>query len=84
MARRAERLAEQEAGAASSAAAEAAERARARALDPALSAKEVAEARRQMEDAAFARERLSAAVPRLQERLKQLRDAEEDTRRWVA
>jgi hypothetical protein len=37
-----------------------------------------------MGDAAFARDRLSAAVPRLQERLKELRDSEEDARRWVA
>lgn len=41
---------------------EAADRARARALDPALTAKEVAEARRNMEDAAFARDRLQAAL----------------------
>jgi hypothetical protein len=51
---------------------EAAERARERALDPVFPAKEVAEACRQMEDAAFARDRLSAAVPRLQ------------GRRWIA
>jgi hypothetical protein len=37
-----------------------------------------------MEDAAFARDRLQAALPRLQERLKELRAAEEDARRWVA
>ena len=63
---------------------EAADRARTRALDPALSAKGVAEARRSMEDAAFARDRLQAAVPRLQERLAKLRAAEEDARRWAA
>jgi len=45
----------------SEAADEAADRARKRALDPVLSAKDVTEARRQMDDAAFARERLSAA-----------------------
>ena len=60
------------------------EQARARALDPTLSARQVAEARRQMEDAAFARDRLSAAVPRLQQRRKELVEAEEDARRWVA
>ena len=66
--------------AASRSANEAAEQARARALDPALSVREVAEARRQMEDGAFARE-LSAAVPRLQQRRKELVEAEEDARR---
>ena len=73
-----------EAIAASRSANEAAEQARARALDPTLSARQVAEARRQMEDAAFARDRLSAAVPRLQQRRKELVEAEEDARRWVA
>ena len=63
---------------------EVAERARERALDPELSAGEVVEARRAMEDAAFARDRLSVAVPRLQQRLKQLLAAEEDARRRVA
>ena len=63
---------------------EVAERARERALDPALSANEVAEARRAMEDAAFARDRLSTAVPRLQQRREDLLAAEEDARRWVA
>ena len=38
----------------------------------------------QLEDAAFARDRLSAAAPKLQERLKGLRDDEEDARGWVA
>ena len=42
-----------------------AEHARERALDPALTAKAVAEARRQMEDSAFGRERLQMAVARL-------------------
>lgn len=73
-----------EASGASRSANEAAEQARARALDPTLSARQVAEARRQMEDAAFARDRLSAAVPRLQQRRKELLAAEEDARRWVA
>ena len=40
--------------------------ARKRALDPALSSQQVAEARRQMDDAVFARDRLTAAVPRLE------------------
>ena len=59
-----------EAEAALTAANTAAEEARARALDPTLTAKEVAEARRNMEDAAFARDRLQAALPRLNERLR--------------
>jgi hypothetical protein len=63
---------------------EAAERARERALDPVFPAKEVAEACRQMEDAAFARDRLSAAVPRLQGRREELLEAEEQARRWIA
>jgi uncharacterized protein YhaN len=63
---------------------EAAERARQHALDPLLSAEEVAAARRQMEDAAFQRERLQAAVTRLRERLEQVKGQEEDQRRWVA
>ena len=37
-----------------------------------------------MEDAAFARDPLQAAMPRLQERLEKLRAAEEDARRWAA
>ena len=44
-----------EAEAAAASASETADRARARALDPALSAKQVADARRQMDEAAFAR-----------------------------
>lgn len=63
---------------------EAAERARKHALDPVLSAEELAQARRQMEDAAFRRERLQVAVKKLRERLQQLRAQEEDHRRWVA
>jgi hypothetical protein len=62
----------------------AAERARNRALDPVLSTKQVQEARRQMEDAAFRRERLQAAMTRLRERLEELGEEEEDERRWVA
>jgi hypothetical protein len=61
-----------------------AEHARERALDPALTAKAVAEARRQMEDSAFGRERLQTAVSRLRERLKEVRAQEENQRRWIA
>jgi hypothetical protein len=70
--------------AAAGAAGEAAERARERALDPALTAKAVAEARRQMEDAVFRRERLQTAVSRLKDRLKEVRAQEENQRRWIA
>ncbi len=73
-----------EAETASLASGEAAEQARGRALDPALTANDVAEARRQMEDAAFRRERLQTAVSRLQERLKEVRAQEEDQRRRIA
>ena len=52
-------------------AAELAEEARKRALDPALSANGVADARRAMDDAAFKRDRLQAAVTKLGERLEQ-------------
>ena len=55
-----------------------------RALDPALTATDVVEARKQMEDAAFRRSRLQTAVTRLQERLKEVRANEEDQRRWIA
>ena len=73
-----------EAETASLASGEAAEQARGRALDPALTANDVAEARRQMEDAAFRRERLQTAVTRLQNRLKEVRGQEENQRRWLA
>ena len=59
-----------------------AEDARERALDPA--SKAVVEARRQMEDSAFRRERLQTAVSRLRERLKEVRAQEENQRRWIA
>jgi hypothetical protein len=55
---------------------EVAERARKRALDPTLSGKDIVSARREMEDAAFARDRVSAAVPRLQWRHEALLEAE--------
>jgi hypothetical protein len=64
-------------------AADAAEQARKRALDPTLSANDVADARRKMEDAAFKRDRLQAALGKLGERLKQLQDEEENARRQV-
>ena len=63
---------------------EGAQRARERALDPALSPADVAAARRQMEDAAFRRDRMQAAVAKLGERLSELRAQEEDQRRWQA
>ena len=69
--------------AASVSANERAERARARALDPALSSNVVIEARRQMEDAAFRRERLQTAVTRLRERLEQVKAQEEDQQRQL-
>jgi DNA repair exonuclease SbcCD ATPase subunit len=62
---------------------EAAERAKQRALDPALTANAVAEARREMDDAAFKRERLQTAVTRLQTRLKEVKAREENERRWT-
>ena len=73
-----------EAEAAAVASGEAAEQARTRALDPALSAAEVARARRAMEDAAFARDRLQVAVHRLGDRVKELKWREESDRRQVA
>jgi hypothetical protein len=62
---------------------ESAERARQRALDPALMANAVAEARREMDDAQFKRERLQTAVTRLQARLKEVKAEEENRRRWT-
>jgi hypothetical protein len=69
--------------AASLASGEAAEQARMRALDPALAANDVADARRQMEDAAFRRDRLKTAVSRLQEQLKDVAVQERDQRRRI-
>jgi hypothetical protein len=60
----------------------AAEQARERAMDPALG--DASAARREMEDAAFTRDQLQAAVSRLRERLTELRGAEEDDRRRAA
>jgi hypothetical protein len=59
---------------------EAAERALESALDPALPTNEIAEQRRAMDDAGFTRDYLSAVLPRLQQRLDELRAAEEDAR----
>jgi hypothetical protein len=70
--------------AASVSANERAERARTRALDPALSSNVVIEARRQMEDAAFQRDRLQVAVTKLRERLVSVKADEEDARRLRA
>jgi hypothetical protein len=72
-----------EAEAVAVAAGEAAERARQRALDPALTANAAAEARRQMEDTAFRRERLQTAVTRLKDRLREIKGLEEDQRRQI-
>lgn len=73
-----------EAEAAALASGEAAEQARERALDPALTANAVAEARRRMEDSAFRRDRLQTAVTRLQDRLWEVKAQEENQRRWIA
>ena len=70
-----------EAEGAAIASSEVAERARERALDPKLAANAVAEARGQMDDAAFRRERLQTAVTRLQARLKEAKAHEENERR---
>jgi hypothetical protein len=67
--------------AASVVAGETSDAARQRALDPRLSATGVAEARREMDDAAFRRDRLQEAVRRLGERLKELERQEERARR---
>jgi DNA repair exonuclease SbcCD ATPase subunit len=72
-----------EAEAASLASGELAERAKQRALDPALTASAIVEARREMDDAAFKRERLQTAVTRLQTRLKEVKAQEENQRRWA-
>ena len=63
---------------------EQAEQARNRALDPILSGSELKDARSCMDDAAFKRNRLQAAVGKLRERLAQLNDQEENARRQVA
>jgi hypothetical protein len=60
-----------------------AERARKRALDPVLSVNDVADARRQMEDAAFRCDRLQTAVTRLRERLEDVKAQEDDQQRQL-
>ena len=60
-----------------------AEQARNRALDPILSGTELIDARKCMDDAAFRRDRLQAAVGKLRERLAELRYQEENARRQV-
>jgi hypothetical protein len=65
-----------EAEAAAAAAGEKSDAARQRALDPTLSASGVADARREMEDAVFRRDRLQEAVRRLGQRQKELRRQE--------
>ena len=62
---------------------ELAERARDRALDPTITPAAL-EARRESEDAAFSRDRMSAAVVRLRHRLDEVRDQEEQARRQAA
>ena len=71
----------EEAEAAAHVANESAERSRSRAFDPTLTMREVAEVRREMEDAAFNRDRLQAAMLRLKERHDELRIKEENDRR---
>jgi hypothetical protein len=66
---------------AAQAAGRAAAMARERALDPALSSNGVAEARREMEDSAFERDRMTAAVTKLRARLDLVKGDEEDARR---
>lgn len=63
---------------------DAAERARTIALDPALSAADVAAARRDMDDAAFRRDRMQVAAQRLGERLREVRRQEDQARRRAA
>jgi len=70
--------------AAAAASGEAAQLSRSQALDPQLSAEKVAVARREMEDAAFRRDRMQVAVTKLGERLKELKAQEENERRWAA
>lgn len=53
-------------------------------MEPTLSIGDVATARREMEDAAFRRDRMQVAVIKLGERLRELKAQEEDQRRWLA
>ena len=61
-----------------------AEQARNHALDPTLSGSELKDARKCMDDAAFKRDRLQAALGKLRERLAELKDQEENACRQVA
>jgi hypothetical protein len=61
-----------------------AEQARNHALDPTLSGSELNDGRKCMDDAAFKRDRLQAALGKLRERLAQLKYQEENARRQVA
>jgi hypothetical protein len=58
--------------------------ARATALDPTLSQAGVADARSKMEDALFKRDKANAAIPRLNDRLRELRHLEDQARRRKA
>ena len=69
---------------AAASASDGAEQARNHALDPTLSGSELKDARECMDDAAFKRDRLQAALGKLRERLAQLKDQEENARRLVA
>jgi hypothetical protein len=57
--------------------------ARERALDPTIPAAEISKHRKEMDDAAFRRDRLQAALAKLRLRLPHLEAKEEDDRRWV-
>jgi hypothetical protein len=61
-----------------------AEQARNHALGPTLSGSELKDASKFMDDAAFKRDRLKAALGKLRDRLAQLKHQEEDARRQVA
>jgi hypothetical protein len=61
-----------------------ASRAKTRALDPTQPAPQVAAARREMDEAAFRRDRLQVAVERLGDRLRVVRAEEENHRRQAA
>jgi hypothetical protein len=61
-----------------------AEQARNHALDPTLSGSELEDARKGMDDTAFKRDRLRAALGKLRERLAELKYQEENARRQVA
>lgn len=60
---------------------ETAAKAKERALSPKLTSKEVGEAKKQMEDAAFAAERLEQAIPKLEARLRLMEDKDAEIRR---